>query len=230
LSLYGKIKPAETTYTVKSMKIELMLKKAVPGKWAILRQESSSIFDNIAVGQTSHGTRDSFVAHAKSLGYEDPSAFATDRFDDDSQAWYNDLRQKLSSNSSGAPTSAPTTNIREQPKPAGEPATPAVKAAPTKLAAPSKAAGPVYPTSSKTGPKNWDKMDLDLDEDEESNNDVDSFFKKLYKDADPDTRRAMMKSYTQSNGTSLSTNWAEAGSKDYETLPPDSAEAKKWDE
>jgi len=56
-----------------------------------------------------------------------------------------------------------------------------------------------------------------------------SFFQKLYKDADPDTRRAMMKSYQESNGTALSTSWGEVASKKFETTPPDGMEAKKWE-
>ncbi|RVD80492.1 uncharacterized protein DFL_008389 [Arthrobotrys flagrans] len=117
---------------------------------------------------------------------------------------------------------------------------------------------PVYPTSSKTGPKNWDKVvdDLaqsskksktakgadgdkedqdddtidyaDINDDEFSSDPVNGFFKKLYKDADPDTRRAMMKSYVESNGTALSTNWGEVGRGKVETSPPDGMEAKKW--
>ena len=47
--------------------------------------------------------------------------------------------------------------------------------------------------------------------DSDSGDAVDSFFKKLYKGADDDTRRAMMKSMQESNGTSLSTNWSEVG-------------------
>lgn len=54
------------------------------------------------------------------------------------------------------------------------------------------------------------------------------FFKKLYKDADPDTKRAMMKSYTESNGTALSTNWADVKKKPVETNPPEGVEAKSW--
>ncbi|KAK6517001.1 hypothetical protein TWF506_006880 [Arthrobotrys conoides] len=117
---------------------------------------------------------------------------------------------------------------------------------------------PVYPTSSKSGPKNWDKVvdDLaksskkskaakgddgdeenqntdevdyaDLNDDEFSADPVNGFFKKLYKDADPDTRRAMMKSYVESNGTALSTNWGEVGRGKVETSAPDGMEAKKW--
>jgi suppressor of G2 allele of SKP1 len=103
--------------------------------------------------------------------------------------------------------------------------------------------GPSYPTSSKKGPKNWDKLAADLSskpknpeaednyiEDDDEADPVNGFFKKLYKDADPDTRRAMIKSYQESNGTALSTNWKEVGAKKMETSPPDGMVAKKWDE
>jgi hypothetical protein len=100
---------------------------------------------------------------------------------------------------------------------------------------------PSYPTSSKSGPKNWDKLaetltakkksakkskgdkkkendsagssdeDGGIDSDYDTGDAVDGFFKKLYAGADDDTRRAMMKSYVESNGTALSTNWSEVG-------------------
>ena len=108
---------------------------------------------------------------------------------------------------------------------------------------------PAYPTSSKSGPKNWDKLASDLTKrpkkdakegeedgleepgiDEEDGDPTTNFFKMLYKGADDDTRRAMMKSYQESNGTALSTNWAEVGKGPVETSPPDGMEAKKWDE
>ena len=103
--------------------------------------------------------------------------------------------------------------------------------------------GPAYPTSSRSGPKNWDKVANDLtkkktkkddDEDEEDEYDgeegdpVNGFFKTLYKGADDDTKRAMMKSYQESNGTALSTNWGEVGKGKVETSPPDGMEAKSW--
>lgn len=102
-----------------------------------------------------------------------------------------------------------------------------------------KATAPSYPTSSKTGAKNWDKLAADLtkkdkkdkkaktDENgsasegedamaydsDEGGDEVDGFFKKLYSGSDPDTQRAMMKSYYESGGTTLSTNWDEVGKK-----------------
>ncbi len=109
---------------------------------------------------------------------------------------------------------------------------------------------PSYPTSSRSGPKNWDKLADDLtkkpkksddkdgkDEDDglgeledDGGDPVNAFFKKLYAGADPDTRRAMMKSYQESNGTALSTNWSEVSKGPVETSPPDGMEAKKWGE
>ncbi|KAJ5689381.1 hypothetical protein N7462_003773 [Penicillium macrosclerotiorum] len=111
----------------------------------------------------------------------------------------------------------------------------------TAPAAPTNNAGPAYPTSSRKGAKDWDKLASSLTEkkpksekkegkgndngndsdaesvDSEFGGDaVDGFFKKLYANADPDTRRAMMKSYVESQGTSLSTNWSEVGSKKME--------------
>lgn len=117
-----------------------------------------------------------------------------------------------------------------------------------------KPTGPSYPTSSRSGPKNWDKVASDLatkgkkkkksakektssdktnaqsgsDEDESDSgidsdyggDPADAFLKKLYAGADEDTKRAMMKSYQESNGTSLSTNWAEVGKGRVEPVPP----------
>lgn len=101
---------------------------------------------------------------------------------------------------------------------------------------------PSYPTSSRTGPKNWDSLasaalkaekkdgSLGGDDDDDDGDPMGGFFKKLYKDADPDTRRAMIKSYQESNGTALSTNWADVKKGPVETQPPEGLVAKKWGE
>ncbi|KAJ9660584.1 Cochaperone protein [Coniosporium apollinis] len=132
---------------------------------------------------------------------------------------------------------------------------------PTRPAAPG--APPAYPTSSRTGPKNWDKLARDLttakptkpstsssnpsnaagtedepeddpswtqEDDFESGDPAHSFFKQLYANANEDTRRAMMKSYYESNGTALSTDWNEVGKGPVQTTPPEGMVAKKWGE
>ncbi|KAG5363254.1 hypothetical protein CJU89_2420 [Yarrowia sp. B02] len=67
------------------------------------------------------------------------------------------------------------------------------------------------PSSSSIAPpttKDWSKIQIEDDSDDELNSEnPDDFFKALYADADDDTRRAMMKSFVESGGTSLSTDW-----------------------
>jgi len=134
----------------------------------------------------------------------------------------------------------------------------------------------VYPTSSKTGPKNWDKIvnsyvkpkttpkpnnkanpvesesdeeldgkkpsktneikgdmdDIQIGDDyeDDSGDPAHAFFKQLYAGASDDTKRAMMKSYQESGGTALSTNWKEVSQKRVEVSPPDGMVEKKWSE
>ncbi|VEU19928.1 DEKNAAC100739 [Brettanomyces naardenensis] len=88
-----------------------------------------------------------------------------------------------------------------------------------------------YPSSS--GKKiDWSKFDVD-DNDSNAEDEGDdaalSFFQKLYSNADPDTKRAMMKSYVESNGTSLSTDWSEVSKDKVETVAPEGTQPKEWD-
>ncbi|KAL5612928.1 hypothetical protein BROUX41_003995 [Berkeleyomyces rouxiae] len=85
---------------------------------------------------------------------------------------------------------------------------------------------PSYPTSSKKGPVNWDK--LAQDEGDDDGRDINQFFKKLYSDSSEDQRRAMMKSFVESNGTALSTNWTEVKDHTVETKAPDGVDVKPW--
>lgn len=90
-----------------------------------------------------------------------------------------------------------------------------------------KATAPTYPTSAKGGPKNWDRFAMDDDDDKDTAG-VDDFFKNLFKGATPDQQRAMMKSYQESNGTTLSTDWESVSKGTVPTNPPEGVEAKKW--
>jgi suppressor of G2 allele of SKP1 len=92
---------------------------------------------------------------------------------------------------------------------------------------------PSYP-SSKPKKVDWEKFEAQVKKEEkEEKLDGDAalnkFFRDIYQDADEDTRRAMRKSFVESNGTVLSTNWNEVGSKMVEGSPPDGMEVKKWE-
>ncbi|KAI5859519.1 SGS-domain-containing protein [Durotheca rogersii] len=248
--LWGRIKPAETKQTIKSMKVELVLQKETLGKWPTLQRDSVDLLDNISVGTASQPSFPQFSAFIARTRYKAPEELDLPDFSRDQNLWYGALLDKLQAGLGEQSSPLASAGLSASPNPATEAtlvapdqerATPGkddhVRASnPVPLSTPSSggagpASAPAYPTSSKKGPVNWDKFDAggDVDEDE-SQNDVNKFFQKLYEGADEDTKRAMMKSYVESNGTSLSTSWAEAKDKTYKTQPPDGAEAKRWDE
>lgn len=93
--------------------------------------------------------------------------------------------------------------------------------------------------ASKKPKKNWDGITEEIlkseqaptvDEDPNVGGDatVNEFFQKIFADADEDTKRAMMKSYSESGGTTLSTNWDEVKKSKVEVKPPEGSEWKKW--
>lgn len=87
------------------------------------------------------------------------------------------------------------------------------------------------PIADKPKGKDWSKIIIDdKDEayDEEEDGSADSFFQKIYADADPDTRRAMMKSFIESNGTTLNTSWDDVKEGKVETVPPEGSELKHY--
>lgn len=81
--------------------------------------------------------------------------------------------------------------------------------------------------------KNWDKLakEVEKQEEEETKGEeaLQQLFQKIYTSADENTRRAMNKSFQESGGTVLSTNWQEVGSKKVEVKPPDGCEHKRFD-
>lgn len=76
--------------------------------------------------------------------------------------------------------------------------------------------------------RNWDKVIREMAQDEDEV-DVNSLFKKIYSEGTDETRKAMNKSFMESGGTVLSTNWKDVGKEKVEIKPPEGMEWKKWD-
>ncbi|KAF9095201.1 Suppressor of G2 allele of SKP1 [Mortierella sp. AD031] len=98
------------------------------------------------------------------------------------------------------------------------------------MATTTTASAPAYPSSSRKT-KNWDALEKEAAKDEDKadgDKALNQLFAQIYKDADDNTKRAMMKSFTESNGTCLSTNWDEVGKGTVETRPPEGMVAKKY--
>jgi len=90
-----------------------------------------------------------------------------------------------------------------------------------------------YPSSKSQGgeAKNWDKIVNEMKDDKlEGEEALNDFFQQIYGRGDPEIRRAMNKSFQESGGTVLSTNWGEVGSKTVEGTPPAGLEMKKWND
>ncbi|KAJ3303013.1 Leukotriene A-4 hydrolase [Kappamyces sp. JEL0829] len=86
-----------------------------------------------------------------------------------------------------------------------------------------------YPSSSKKK-KNWNQLDKSVEEDKvEGEQALNKLFKDIFANGSEETKRAMMKSFTESNGTALSTNWDEVGKKRVEVTPPDGMVAKPYE-
>ncbi|XP_072332400.1 protein SGT1 homolog isoform X2 [Scyliorhinus torazame] len=88
-----------------------------------------------------------------------------------------------------------------------------------------------YPSSSQCT-RNWDKLVMEIkqeenDEKPEGDAALNQLFQKIYADGSDEVKRAMNKSFTESGGTVLSTNWTEVGKKTVAVNPPDDMEWKK---
>ncbi|XP_063693810.1 protein SGT1 homolog [Bolinopsis microptera] len=95
--------------------------------------------------------------------------------------------------------------------------------------------GRAYPTSNRRDPVDWDRVEAevekqDAEEKKEGDAALNNLFQKIYADGNEDTRRAMIKSFQESGGTVLSTNWNDIGAKQVEVKPPDGMEYKSWSE
>lgn len=81
--------------------------------------------------------------------------------------------------------------------------------------------------------KNWDllvKEEEKIDEKEAKGEAaLNQLFKKIYSSSTPEVQKAMNKSFSESGGTVLSTNWNEVGKEKVEIKPPEGTEFREWD-
>lgn len=86
-----------------------------------------------------------------------------------------------------------------------------------------------YPSSSKKK-HDWDLLVKEVESEKpEGEQALNSLFQSIYANASEDTKRAMMKSYVESNGTCLSTNWEDIGKRKVEVTPPDGMITRKFE-
>lgn len=89
-----------------------------------------------------------------------------------------------------------------------------------------------YP-SSRQEKIDWDKLVVDLKKEEaeekmEGEDALNQLFQKIYSDGTDEVKKAMNKSFMESGGTVLSTNWKQVGNKKVDVKPPEGMEWKKW--
>ncbi|XP_036413103.1 protein SGT1 homolog [Colossoma macropomum] len=89
-----------------------------------------------------------------------------------------------------------------------------------------------YPSSSHYTRK-WDKLVGDIKEEEKNENlegdaALNKLFQQIYSDGSDEVKRAMNKSFMESGGTVLSTNWSDVGRRKVDVNPPDDMEWKQY--
>jgi len=98
--------------------------------------------------------------------------------------------------------------------------------------APAQVVPTATPTSAIRPKKNWDKIVEDNTKGEQLDNTdpLNKVFQDIFANGSEDQKRAMMKSYLESGGTVLSTNWDDVGKGPVKGSPPDGMEMHKWGE
>ena len=90
-----------------------------------------------------------------------------------------------------------------------------------------------YPSSNHLY-SDWDKLAKQLQDEEKTENlegdaALNNLFKQIYSDGSDEVKRAMNKSFQESGGTVLSTNWKDIKKEKVEVKPPDCMEYKEYE-
>ncbi|MDP2437824.1 MAG: hypothetical protein Q8P67_18945 [archaeon] len=85
-----------------------------------------------------------------------------------------------------------------------------------------------YPTSAREK-KDWTKIASEVEEEKPSGDAaLNKVFQDIYANGSDEQRRAMIKSFQESGGTVLSTNWQDVGARKVEVTPPKGLEVRSW--
>lgn len=232
LVLLQAIVPASCTYNITPSKLELKLTKASSGRWAKLEADPNPEAEQ-AVNFLPHAldpvpdipVDGASVTYSRSVTQDqlvEAVACAAESMAMDSEipSEPNDVPE---SNGDAIPSTARTTITVAAEHP--------VLSVNEDSNASATSTGSGKTSGRAKGGKNWDKIVKEFEEDEEKNGekDVNELFKQIYSQGDEEMRRAMNKSFAESGGTVLSTNWDEVKRETVEVKPPDDCEFKKWD-
>ncbi|KAH8384083.1 hypothetical protein KR009_012019 [Drosophila setifemur] len=81
--------------------------------------------------------------------------------------------------------------------------------------------------------KNWDRLVSEEEkiDDKEAKGEaaLNNLFKKIYSTSSPEVQKAMNKSFQESGGTVLSTNWGEVSKDKVTVKPPEGTEFREWE-
>lgn len=82
----------------------------------------------------------------------------------------------------------------------------------------------------KRTPRNWDKYVAELDEEKlEGEAVLNALFHKIYSEGSDEVKKAMNKSFMESGGTELNTNWDAVSKGKVSIKPPEGMEWRNWD-
>jgi len=88
---------------------------------------------------------------------------------------------------------------------------------------------PHYPSSSRKR-VDWNSVEKSVEEEKpEGEQALNALFQQIYRDGSDEVRKAMMKSFVESGGTTLSTNWDDVKQAPVPIRPPDGMEARPWE-
>ncbi|SPP82671.1 protein SGT1 homolog [Drosophila guanche] len=94
-------------------------------------------------------------------------------------------------------------------------------------------AAPVEVALPKLQTKNWDQLVSEEEKIEEKEAQgeaaLNNLFKRIYSTSSPEVQKAMNKSFSESGGTVLSTNWNEVGKEKVIVRPPNGTEFREWE-